>query len=460
MRAMWLLVIVACASPRPVPAPPAEPPTAQQIVARVRAVYRHAKTYVDRGEITAVSIVQGRHTTVRRPFATAFVRGGRYRFEYREEGDRQRAHVVWSDGARTLVTWFRFKWPELTTMDHLADGVGDASLALTGGVPHITASMLGVEHLNLWSALDGLVIEGSDVIDGRPCWRLAAYPSKSYSVAVWIDRESYALRRIFERKRTDAIGRRPEVVDEIATAFAPVLDGPVDPVALAAPSGPMWIGVRVDDGGRITRIAKRSPGDRAGLQLGDRILSLDGRALAGRGELTGKPDGAAAAITLERDGVALTVDVVVAPRPKWIGHHALMGKPAPDFAAAQLAGPFSTTLADHKGQVVVVAFFATWCEACTDSIPRLNALLAKHAASGLRIVGLSGEDPALIKKLVADHGERYAIGHDPGDRIAWTYQRASLPMFVVINRSGVSRGVTTELDEVEAAVRLALSERP
>jgi len=64
------------------------------------------------------------------------------------------------------------------------------------------------------------------------------------------------------------------------------------------------------------------------------------------------------------------------------------GQPAPSVAIYQLDGkPLS--LAALKGQVVVLDFWASWCGPCRKSFPFLDALQARHAGDGLRVVGLT-----------------------------------------------------------------------
>jgi thiol-disulfide isomerase/thioredoxin len=61
---------------------------------------------------------------------------------------------------------------------------------------------------------------------------------------------------------------------------------------------------------------------------------------------------------------------------------------APSFSLVDLSGQ-KVSLADLRGQVVVVNFWATWCPRCRAAIPRLVELQDKYRKAGLRVIGLS-----------------------------------------------------------------------
>lgn len=64
---------------------------------------------------------------------------------------------------------------------------------------------------------------------------------------------------------------------------------------------------------------------------------------------------------------------------------------APDFTLAQLDGK-PLQLSSYRGKVVLLDFWATWCDPCRDEIPQFVELQQKYEKQGLQIVGVSMDD--------------------------------------------------------------------
>jgi thiol-disulfide isomerase/thioredoxin len=62
---------------------------------------------------------------------------------------------------------------------------------------------------------------------------------------------------------------------------------------------------------------------------------------------------------------------------------------------------YEEVLAKHKGQPILVDFWATWCVPCTEQFPHTVELHAKYAAKGLAVVSVSLDDPADEAKVKA-----------------------------------------------------------
>src|SRR5437868_4964602 len=65
--------------------------------------------------------------------------------------------------------------------------------------------------------------------------------------------------------------------------------------------------------------------------------------------------------------------------------------PAPNFSVADLNGR-PLTLSAYRGEVVLLNFWATWCEPCRKEIPRFIEFQNRYGNSGLQVVGISLDD--------------------------------------------------------------------
>jgi len=64
--------------------------------------------------------------------------------------------------------------------------------------------------------------------------------------------------------------------------------------------------------------------------------------------------------------------------------------PAPDFTLAARGGK-SVSLAQYKGQVVMINFWATWCGPCREEMPLLESIYKKYNKVGFTLLGVNVE---------------------------------------------------------------------
>jgi cytochrome c biogenesis protein CcmG, thiol:disulfide interchange protein DsbE len=115
-----------------------------------------------------------------------------------------------------------------------------------------------------------------------------------------------------------------------------------------------------------------------------------------------------------------------------------VGSSAPGFVATDLQSGRKVTLADFKGQVVLLNVWATWCEPCKVEMPSMEQLEKDLGPSGLKIVAVSvdeGSDP-VVRQFAHDLGLTFRILHDPSGDIQRIYQTTGIPESFVINRAG------------------------
>jgi thiol-disulfide isomerase/thioredoxin len=103
------------------------------------------------------------------------------------------------------------------------------------------------------------------------------------------------------------------------------------------------------------------------------------------------------------------------------------------------AGGKPVKLADFKGKVIVLNFWATWCVPCRAEIPTLVELQTRYGAKGLQVVGVSTDDPVeKLKPFVAKYKMNYPVLTAFNDgAILDTYgPMVVVPWSVIIKRDG------------------------
>jgi thiol-disulfide isomerase/thioredoxin len=94
-------------------------------------------------------------------------------------------------------------------------------------------------------------------------------------------------------------------------------------------------------------------------------------------------------------------------------------------------------LKDYRGEVVLLDFWATWCEPCRESLPIYNQWQKELGSDGLRIVAVSvDEDPAVARRFVQDHNVRLTVLTDPGGSWAKRFDLPTMPTAYIIGRDG------------------------
>jgi peroxiredoxin len=112
----------------------------------------------------------------------------------------------------------------------------------------------------------------------------------------------------------------------------------------------------------------------------------------------------------------------------------------PDFELSTMDGK-SERLSEHLGkEVVLLDFWATFCEPCLAGMPHLDALYREHRAQGFTVLGISIDGPdsvAQVKTTVSKLGISFPILLDQETRVVALYNpKTSAPYSVLIGRDG------------------------
>lgn len=107
----------------------------------------------------------------------------------------------------------------------------------------------------------------------------------------------------------------------------------------------------------------------------------------------------------------------------------------PDFGLTDLSGN-QITLKSLQGKVVVINFWATWCQPCRDEMPQLNSLVKEfQGRSDVVFIGISSEDPKIINAFLDNNTFLYGIYLD-NNQVASMFQIQSVPTHLVIDKKG------------------------
>jgi peroxiredoxin len=136
---------------------------------------------------------------------------------------------------------------------------------------------------------------------------------------------------------------------------------------------------------------------------------------------------------------------------------------APDFTLKSLEGK-NMRLAEQRGNVVLVNFWASWCGPCKQEMPHLNRLYDKYRASGFVLLGVNiDDDPRAASSAAARMGLRFPVLLDADKAVSRLYDLGSMPATVLVDRDGrvrfLHRGYREGVeDEYERQIRELVKE--
>lgn len=98
---------------------------------------------------------------------------------------------------------------------------------------------------------------------------------------------------------------------------------------------------------------------------------------------------------------------------------------------------FELTLAQHKGKVVYLDFWASWCGPCRKSFPWMNDMQAKYKEQGLVVISINVDnEKELATEFLSENPANFSVVYDPKGIIARQYKVRGMPSSYLINKNG------------------------
>jgi len=136
------------------------------------------------------------------------------------------------------------------------------------------------------------------------------------------------------------------------------------------------------------------------------------------------------------------------------------GTSAPDFRAVTLdAAPHAKTLADFRGQLVLLNLWATWCVPCEEEMPSIEALHRTYSSAGLKVVAVAVDDPGFedrVRAFVQRHGLTFEVLSEGSGAIERDYQARGIPASYLIGPDGIIRKRIAGASDWSSAANRAL----
>src|SRR6201984_389882 len=169
--------------------------------------------------------------------------------------------------------------------------------------------------------------------------------------------------------------------------------------------------------------------------------------------------------------IAATMVVYVADKATRVHTSASMrpamlkaGEPAPDISVRDLNDK-GVTLTDYRGKVVLVNFWATWCDPCREEIPWLIEMQDKYGPKGFAVLGIAMDEegkpvvaPFVAKERYDVNGQKLAMNYPivvGNEKVAEQFGGLlGYPTSILISRDGKVLKRTTGLIDYQATTKM------
>ena len=129
----------------------------------------------------------------------------------------------------------------------------------------------------------------------------------------------------------------------------------------------------------------------------------------------------------------------------------------PDFSFADIEEQ-THPISEWQGKVLVINFWATWCQPCREEMKEFSKLQASLGAQGLQFIGIAIDDPETVRAYLRDYPVNYPIWVGGPDVPAWAdslgNDLSALPFTVIFDRNGTQRHARVGLFPVDPLLQI------
>lgn len=120
-------------------------------------------------------------------------------------------------------------------------------------------------------------------------------------------------------------------------------------------------------------------------------------------------------------------------------HSVSVNQQAPDFTLGS-SKQINTRLAELRGNVIMLNFWATWCNPCRVEMPKLQKIYQQYKDIGFLILGVNiDKNSVKAAKMARDLGAKFPILFDKTQKVSKLYSIKAMPMTILIDRDGKIR---------------------
>jgi peroxiredoxin len=137
--------------------------------------------------------------------------------------------------------------------------------------------------------------------------------------------------------------------------------------------------------------------------------------------------------------------------------------PAIDFTLPSRDGT-NQRLAEQRGNIVLVNFWASWCGPCREELPEMEKLQEKYQDLGFTVLAVNVDDrPELADVLLNDIEVTFPVLYDSEGKVSELYDVSAMPTTVIVDRHGMARLThkgykSGDEDRYEKAIKLLMRE--